>query len=313
MPASRAARDRAGVVIGTWPTGLPRDGRFLVELAQHVEASGLELMFVGDHVFGNTPGADALVTLGALAAATSTVTLGTAVLLPARREPAVLAKQLASIDYLSGGRLVCGVGVGGEVASEWQAMEVSRIDRGERTDEYLALFREIWSGQEVRHAGRFRTVEGVIGSPAPVQPGGPPIWVGGRSNTALRRAVQHQGWCAYAMSPAGVRERMPVLDELLEDRRDVFDVSAVLFARADSSQSRAVQYAQGILGSRYARAFGDEISHIGVFGPKAAITEQLAGYREAGVGDLLFSIQASATEMLDQIDLLADAWRDQRS
>jgi len=213
---------------------LPASGSFYRDRAVQVEGIGYDLLFSGDHLFMYSPNVEALSVLATYAAVTERIELGTGVLLPALRDPALTAKQVASIDYLSGGRMILGVGVGGEIEQEWQAMEVPIPERGPRTDEYVALMQALWAPEPVNFEGEFRTVRGVVGTPSPVRPGGIPIWVGGRSDAALRRATLHDGWCAYVCSPRRIRESLARIDELMGGERPLeFRTSLVLFVVTD--------------------------------------------------------------------------------
>ena len=138
---------------------MPSGGSFYARFARTVERSGFDLLFAGDHIFGHAANPDALAILAHYAATTERVTLGTAVLVAALREPLVSAKQLATIDYLSEGRLVVGVGLGGEVTQEWEAQGIDPRTRAARTDEYVELMRQFWSGRPISFQGRFRQVD----------------------------------------------------------------------------------------------------------------------------------------------------------
>ncbi len=130
MPAPSDAR--TGILLGSWPLGMPDDERFYLRVARQVEACGYDLLFSGDHLFAKGPNPDCLALLAACAAVTERVVIGTAVLLLPLRDPVVVAKQSATIDLISGGRFILGVGVGGEFAWEWEAMGVPREGRGRR-------------------------------------------------------------------------------------------------------------------------------------------------------------------------------------
>src|SRR5438309_10800278 len=119
---------------------------------------------------------------------TSRLRLGTALCLPALRPPAISAKITATLDVLSGGRLVFGVGVGGENPKEFEASGVAHRERGARVDEGIEVLRALWRDTPATFKGRFTSFDAVSIDPKPVQPGGPPIWVGGRSDAALARA-----------------------------------------------------------------------------------------------------------------------------
>jgi probable F420-dependent oxidoreductase len=184
-------------------------------LARLAEELGYDSIWAGERVVApspHVPGAtmaeptypilDPLIHLTYVAAATERLLLATGVLLLAQRNPVVLAKQAASLDVLSGGRFVLGIGVG-SVEQEMTAIGVPMADRGARTDDYLAAMRALWTRQgPVAHAGPFASFSGVDAHPRPLQTGGPRIIVGGHSPAAFRRAVAHgHGWYGLALDP----------------------------------------------------------------------------------------------------------------
>jgi alkanesulfonate monooxygenase SsuD/methylene tetrahydromethanopterin reductase-like flavin-dependent oxidoreductase (luciferase family) len=134
--------ERTGVLVGTWPLGMPSDPvSFYARLPQLVEGAGFESLFVGDHLFAAGPGVEALTLAASFLAQTTDLAVGTGVLQLALREPAATAKQVATIDCLSGGRFVFGVGTGGEFVDEWAAVGTPWEGRGRRLDDQLALAR----------------------------------------------------------------------------------------------------------------------------------------------------------------------------
>jgi probable F420-dependent oxidoreductase len=148
---------------------------------------------------------DPVVSLAFLAAHTTRVRLGTGIIILPQRNPLVLAKQLASLDVLSGGRLTVGVGVG-YLEPEFRALGIPFEHRGPMTDDYLAALRVIWSEARPAYHGRFVRFEGVQANPRPAQQPGPPIVVGGHTEAAFRRAVeQGHGWYGFALDDAGVQ------------------------------------------------------------------------------------------------------------
>lgn len=197
------------------------DPETLVRRARAAEEAGFEALWVGDHIAlpagaAHPPGEprlEALITLAHLAAVTSRVRLGIGVIVLPQRQPVLLAKQLTSIDVLSGGRLTVGVGVG-YVEPELRALGASLADRGARTDEYLAAMRALWDEPVPSFDGRFVSFDGVVERPRPVQLPHPPIVVGGHSPAAYRRAVRcGNGWYGWeldleetAAALAGLRE-----------------------------------------------------------------------------------------------------------
>ena len=169
----------------------------VVELARTAEAAGWEALLVWDHLAfaWGVPSADPWVVLAAVACATSTIRLGTAVTPLPRRRPAVLASTVATLDRLSGGRVILGAGLGG-VPREFSAFgepEDPRLRAG-MLDESLEVIAALWSGEAVSHHGRHYVVDGVTLAPLPVQRPRVPVWVGGSSRGALRRAARWDGW-----------------------------------------------------------------------------------------------------------------------
>jgi probable F420-dependent oxidoreductase len=186
------------------------DPAVMVEIGQLAEELGYESLWVGEHVVlpeprtpasplaASTPMHDPLVALTFLAARTERVRLGTGILILPQRNPAVLAKELASLDVLSRGRLTFGIGVGG-LAEEFAAVGVPLSARGRRADEYLDAMRTLWEMDVPVYEGTFAHIAAVDAHPRPVQR--PlPVVVGGHSPAALRRAVERgQGWYGFGL------------------------------------------------------------------------------------------------------------------
>ncbi len=157
------------------------------EYARRVEAAGFEAVWCLDRLVFANP--DPIASLAACAAVTSRVRLGTSILLAPLHSPVVLAKQLATIDLLSNGRLTLGVGVGAR-PDDFIAAGVPFEHRGGRTAEAIGIMRRVWSGEAIKHTGRHFTIEcGPVG-PRPIQRPHPPVWMGGIQEPALRRVAR---------------------------------------------------------------------------------------------------------------------------
>jgi probable F420-dependent oxidoreductase len=189
------------------------DPAVLVRRARLAEEAGFESLWVGDHIAlpvgeGNPPRLEAMVALTYLAAVTSRVRLGVGLIVLPQRQPVLLAKQLTSLDVLSGGRLTVAVGAG-YVEPELHAMGVTLAERGARTDEYLAAMRALWDAAP-SFEGRFVSFSGVVQHPSPVQRPHPPIVVGGHSAAAYRRAVrQGSGWYGWGLDVEETGQQRP--------------------------------------------------------------------------------------------------------
>ena len=194
----------------TYPEGAAR-------VARAAEAAGFDSLWGGEHVVLPDPRVppspmepedrimDPVVTLAFVAALTTRIRLGTGIIILPQRNPLVLAKQLASLDVLSGGRLIFGVGVG-YLEPEFRALGIPFEHRGPVTDDYLAALRVIWSEVRPAYRGRFVSFDGVQAHPQPTQRPGPPLVIGGHTEAAFRRAVeQGHGWYGFALDEAGVQ------------------------------------------------------------------------------------------------------------
>ena len=198
------------------------DPNELTGLARQAEALGFHSVWVSHHVLnlgyvaerlGNAPYHDALVTLTWIAAHTDRVRLGTSVLVMPYLHPMVLAKELATLDHFSGGRLTVGLGVG-SLPEENAALGVPYNTRGKYSDEFVKVLRALWTQEAATFRGRFFDFEQIVASPKPLQAPHPPIVIGGNRPQALRRAARlGDGWHPLNLSPDSVRKRLPVIRE----------------------------------------------------------------------------------------------------
>jgi len=189
------------------------DPHLVVTLAQAAERAGWEGVFVWDHLgfVWNTPSSDPWITLAAIAAVTTSIKIGTGVSPLPRYRPHVLAQMLTTLDILSKGRVIFGVGLGG-VPTEYSAFGEANDAKihAAMVDEGLDILNRLWSGEEkVIHKGEHYIVDGVTLTPLPVQIPRIPIWVGGESLPALRRAARWDGWIIGGVSPDGKMLKTP--------------------------------------------------------------------------------------------------------
>ncbi len=200
------------------------DKQFMVELSRAAEALGYDSLWASDHVviphshegFGDTF-YDPLITLSYIAAHTSKITLGTSVMILPYRNPIVLAKCLATLDVLSGGRLILGVGAGW-LRDEFDALGVAYEQRGPMTDEYIEIIKKLWSEDAPVHKGDYYQFREIGFFPKPLQDRGPRIWVGGGSNAAIRRAAQYgDGWHPVGTDPESLERELRKLDDYLRE------------------------------------------------------------------------------------------------
>ncbi len=210
---------------------------YLAAVAREAEARGVHGIWVGEHVvtfeqyassypyaesgkIPMPPGTGLLepfTTLAFLAAVTTTVRLGTAMCLLPQRNPVYSAKEVATVDWLSGGRVDLGVGVGW-LREEFEALEVPWERRGARTDEYLEVLHALWCDDPSSFSGSYYTLPPCNLHPKPVQDPHPPIHIGGESDAALRRTARAgQGWHTFNRAPADVPDALARLEAVLAE------------------------------------------------------------------------------------------------
>jgi len=201
-------------------------------LAILAEELGYESLWTSEHIVlpdvpsgqhrwsANLPMLDPLVFLGYIAAVTRRIRLATGILLLPQHEPCLLAKQVASLDYLSDGRFMLGIGVGNQEI-EARAMGVTWDERGALADDYLEAMRALWSMPHPSYAGTYVTFGGINAYPRPVRTSGPPVIVGGHSEAAFRRAARYaDGWYGVRLDLEQARGFLRQLREVeAHDRR----------------------------------------------------------------------------------------------
>ncbi|MGH7334425.1 MAG: LLM class flavin-dependent oxidoreductase [Candidatus Rokuibacteriota bacterium] len=256
------------------------------ELVRRVEALGFESVWTGDHVSFHGPIHESLTLLATYVPITSRIRLGTAVYLLALRAPAIAAKATATLDALSGGRLIFGVGVGGENPKEFEVCGVPHRERGARVTEGIDVVRALWHETPASFHGRFTRFDEVSLDPKPVQQPGPPIWIGGRSEAALARAArQGEGWISYVVHPqryavatGRIREEAGRAGRSLEG----FVNAHLAFVTIGDDYEKARETWVRLLSQRYAQDFGPLAGKYGIIGTPAQCAEQLEQFIEAG-------------------------------
>lgn len=288
-----------GVGFGPGTLGFP-SATELLRYAERAEELGFDHFWVNDHVSWAHPLIDPVVLLSAVAARTSTIGLATGVFLLPLRSPAATARAFAGLDYLSGGRVILGVGVGGEFEADFAAAGVPIRRRGARTDASIRLLREFWRGGEVSWNDADFSFDGARVLPTPVK-GDIPVIVGGRSDAALRRAASlGDGWMPYLMSPDRVSEGVARLTALAPHRslRVIAHVFVYLDSDMIAARNRAVEY----LSAQYHRDMTGTVDRCVPFGSVDSVGGQLAEYIEAGVTDVVIRPLAPPDHLLASLE-----------
>jgi alkanesulfonate monooxygenase SsuD/methylene tetrahydromethanopterin reductase-like flavin-dependent oxidoreductase (luciferase family) len=241
------------------------------EQARHAEQLGLDGIFVGNHLKPAGPYPESMVVLAAAAAVTERIHVGVGVMVLALRDPAWAAKQLATLQHVSGGRVVLGVGTGGVMhgTEAWEAVGVPYAERGRRTDEALALLPGLIRGE---------TVELPLGASITLPPGAdvPPILIGGNSPAALRRAVRHgAGWFTSVTTLQRIAEGARQLPDTAQ-----IAVGGVALLDADTTDPRIAAFVAALTDSHGMSA--EEAADVPITGTPTQAAERFAAYADAG-------------------------------
>jgi probable F420-dependent oxidoreductase len=293
---------------GGFPQGMPAMPA-LVDNARRIERLGFDAIWSGDHIMNRHPRLDAVTLLTTYAAVTERVNIGTAVYLMPLRHPVATAKQVATLDLLSQGRFIFGVGVGGEIPAEFEAVNVPVRERGGRTDEGLDILTRVLSQEHVTYEGRYYQLRDVTLLPRSPQQPHPPIWIGGRSEAALRRTARFaQGWMGYLVSRQRLRQALQQVQELAPTYgRDPGDVQGgmLLFTSIAKDYETGKQMAITGLSSRYYQPFDHLVERYCVFGTPEQCLETITRFVEAGMSNLVFSFTCPPEQTTDHIEQCA--------
>jgi probable F420-dependent oxidoreductase len=282
----------------------------LVTFVELVDRCGYDSLWVGDHISFPVPIFDPLLQLAQAAVVSRRLTLGTSVLLLPLRHPTPVAKQVLTLDHLTEGRLILGVGVGGEFPKEYAACDVPHSERGARLAEGVQVLRKFFGGEPVSHHGRFYgPFEDVPMRPPPRQPSGPPIWFAGRKDAALRRVGRlGDGYLAYVVSPEMYRAALETIAEAANAAgRDLrqFGTGHLLFTRLDSTYEVALDRATETLSVRYAMDFRKAAARYCALGTPAQVAERIREFHAAGVRHVVLDLLGPYEQRRRQIEWFA--------
>ena len=296
------ARVTLGVAIPQTFPG-PVDTPRLREYLQRAEALGFESAWVVEQVLGSAGSLEAVSTLAWAAALTERIRLGSSVLLTALRSPVHLAKALATIDQLSHGRLIVGVGLGGN-AKAFPAYGLRAERRVARFVEGLQVMKRLWSEPRVTLTGEFFRLENASMEPKPAQRPHPPLWFGGHHPHALRRAIAlGDGFIgAGSASTVAFAEQLRTLRGLLAEANrapDSFPVGKRVYLALDRDRTRAGKRLAEWFGAFYGRP--ELAEQVSVWGDADACAEGLRAVMAAGAGFLLLNPVFDELEQLERL------------
>lgn len=278
--------------------------------ARRVENLGFDVLGCGEHVMFHGPIGNTFIQLAAAAGATERIKLmSTIALLPLY--PATLAAKMGAVlDVVSGGRYLCGLGIGGEFPKEFEACGVPVKERGPRTTEAMQVIRRLWNERDVTFHGRFNTLNGITLDPPPAQQPGPPLWVAGRKEAAMRRAALYgDGWMPYMYAPEQLADSIATITKLRAENpvaSNDFNHGIFIFSAVHRDAEVARKMAAERLGRQYAQNFDNLVSKYALIGTPADCRKRLREYVDTGAS-LFMLTPACPDEYIDEnIRLLAE-------
>jgi len=260
---------------------------------------GYDAIWTGDHVAFNGPFDDPLTQLTYLSALNPSLIFGTSVYLLPLRHPTTVAKMVATVDRLMGaGHFIFGVGVGGEFPPEYEACGIPLKQRGGRASEGIEIIKRLWTGEPVEYHGKYFSFGKITMLPKPRTPGGPPVWVGGRAEAALKRAARlGDGWMPYVVTPKRVAEGLDFIAREAEKagrKLERFGTALHLFVTIGPSYEDALGVAAEHLSKRYAMDFREPARRYAAVGKPTDVAARIDEFVKAGIRDVNVDIVSSA-------------------
>ena len=279
--------------------------------AKRAEDLGFDYLLTGEHIMFHGETANNFVSLAAAAGATERIKLMSGIVLAPLYPAALLAKQAAVLDVVSGGRFSLGVGVGGEFPKEFEAVGVPVSQRGARTNEALEVLDKLLTEQEVTFNGRFTTLNGVTISPGPIQKPRLPFWVAGRKEAAMKRVARYaEGWMPYMYSPDMLADSVQKIDAFTADvgrPRGSVRTGLYIFSCVHEDRATALELANRQLSRQYKQDFSKLVEKYTIAGNPDDCASRIAEYVEAGATAIMFSHACPPEYTETNAALLAEA------
>ncbi|MEX2221281.1 MAG: TIGR03619 family F420-dependent LLM class oxidoreductase [Candidatus Rokuibacteriota bacterium] len=297
---------RIGIMPGPWPPG--REGAsFLWTLCDLLERSDVDSIWLSDRLSSPVPVPEVMTTLAAIAARTIRLKFGPSVVVLPYRTPVVAAKEMATVDWLSRGRLFPAVGVGVELPREFEASGVPFAERGRRTDEAIQVLRLLWTQDEVTWEGQFYKLDRISIFPKPWQTP-PPIWIGGKSEAAMRRTARlGDGWIPSFITPEELRPGVQKVQELAaaagrQVPEDHFG-TLINYAIAETEDAALAMARPYVPQGRVDEA---TMRRCTAFGPVGRLLEKVEEYVKAGASKFILRPLCPPDRMLEQLARMAE-------
>ncbi len=293
-----------GYVPGAFGQGGDDPG-FLKELVGLGDSYGYDSIWLSDRIVSDRFSLEPMIALSMVAAYSDKMKFGTSVLAMPLRNPVVLAKQIATLDYLSQGRFFPAVGLGQEEPEEYEACGVSQEARGPRTDEAIRLMRRLWEEENVTHEGAFYTCHNVTITPKPFLKPSTPVWIGGRSPAAARRVGRvGDGWLVSSVTPAEIQEgRDIVFSTAAEFGREIEEdhIGVLLGYYVADDTEEAVATSYDYITRHRPDAHFTEYSAVGT---TEQVSQTIQSYIDAGAQKFVVRPLCPAGETISQLEIM---------
>ena len=295
---------KIGIGFGGWPFPT-HDPDELWQYVDTCEALDIDSLWLSDRIVSEVMNVEPLIALSFIAARTKKLKFGTSVLALPLRNPTVLAKEIATLDFLSGGRVLPAVGLGTEDEREFEACGSPKHQRGGRTDEAIVVMKLLWSQDNVTFHGKYYTLNDVTIQPKPVQKSLPPVWIGGRSEAAIRRTARiGDGWLVSQATPDEVSEGVAKIKVMAQEHGNEIedDHYGVLFSFfiADTHEEAARQAAPYML----RRRTDVDYAEFSAFGTPDHVKALMQRYIDAGAPKIVVRPACAPELMMEQLELL---------
>jgi len=283
------------------------------DFSQKVEQLGFDSVWATEGLVNQLPAIDPIVAMAALAHGCKRITVGSCVILSPLRTPAMLAKEIASLDILSNGRIVLGIAVGGSSLSNPADYIVSGVnprERGGRCDEGIEIMKKLWTGETVSHHGEFYDFNDIYMRPAPIQKPHPPIWVGGNADGAIKRAARAgDGFVPVGEGAEAYRKSWETLNRYAgEAKRNTSDITPAvhLFYCMGDNKDHAHALVERTLNERYGIVVKLENDGRFILGNADECAKVIESYMAAGVTDFVLNTVRPLAEVTADIEKFAE-------
>jgi probable F420-dependent oxidoreductase len=295
---------RIGIGFGGFRGGLP-EPKDICRYAELAEDLGIDSIWLSDRVTSSQPHLDITCIMALIAARTQRIKMGPSVLTLPARDPVLVAREYATLDYLSGGkrRVIMAVGLGND-PRDCLAVGVPKEERGARMEEGVAVLRKLWSESKVTHQGRFYRFENVTIEPRPA--GGPlAVWIGGRTDIALRRVARYgDGWFPSFISADEFRDGMRKLVDYGAERQRTIDPgeAGVLLFTHITEDSELAKTILDLAGAAV-KETPERLAERSLVGPLELCAERIRAYVAAGCTKFVLFPLVAPDQLLPQIEL----------